>query len=321
VRAAIGDCLDPTKYQVYYKDPSGNVNWLSSLPAGFTKETMMQYLHTQGPKSTDILSDQIPNNTECFRFSVAQVKNTNYFIAVEEYVDNNARAAGNAWHFVALRFSNDLMNWSSREMIVENAQTWDASNLNYPILLSADGWSNTAVDLNNFYVLGTHSQSPFENGVTMVRVSYSPPTPPPPPPPTSPCGGACQPPCIEAVLAGGPVRTGPAPSIANCPPPAATSSAAVNSIGEGSSLEGTATMIYPNPTRGVFQIDYSVPVSTVTKVEVFDVAGKLLLSGQPVSKLAGRYTQSFDLSHYVNGVYLLVLTVGGEKKTFKVVRN
>ncbi|HEY4287252.1 MAG TPA: T9SS type A sorting domain-containing protein [Puia sp.] len=177
VRALTADCLDPTKYEVYYKDPLGNEQWLPSLPAGFTKETMMSYLHTQGPKSTDVLTDQIADNTYCFRFSAAKVNNTNYYIGLEEFVDNNDMGGGGARHHLALRFSIDLVNWSAREKIIETSNNWDASSFNYAIFLSADGWSNTAVDLNNFYVIGTHSQTPFRNPIFMMNFTYSPAIP------------------------------------------------------------------------------------------------------------------------------------------------
>jgi len=181
VRVPVSGCLDPTQYQVYYKDPSGNVQWLPSLPSGFTKENMLQYVKVQGPKSTDILSGDDADNTLVFRFTAAQVNNTNYFIGCEEYSDNNditfINGVAQGRHHVALRFSYDLMNWSPREMIIETADDWNASAFNYPILLSADGWTNTAIDLNNFYVIGTHSQSPFINPISMMNITHNVPAP------------------------------------------------------------------------------------------------------------------------------------------------
>jgi len=182
VRTTIANSTNPSAYEVYYKDPQGNVQWLPSLPTGFTKETMLNYVKVEGPKSTDILTDEIALNTESFRFTAAAVNNTNYFIGLEEYIDNN----DNGRHHLALRFSNDLINWSAREKVVETSTNWDASDMNYPIFLSADGWSNTAINLDDFYIMGTHSQSPFSNYVNLINVHVY--TPPPPPPPTCPHG-------------------------------------------------------------------------------------------------------------------------------------
>jgi len=174
IRVAVADCLDPSRYEVYYKDPHGRVQWLPSLPAGFTKENMLRYVRVAGPKATDILSDEIPGNTEAFRFSVAQVAGQHYFIGCEEYVDNNDRSHGKSRHHIALRFSYDLVNWSERKKIIETSDSWDASDFNYPILMDAEGGSNTTIDLNNFYVIGVRSQSPFSSGVRMMNISYSP---------------------------------------------------------------------------------------------------------------------------------------------------
>jgi hypothetical protein len=86
VRVPVTGCLDPKQYQVYYKDPLGNVQWLSSLPAGFTKENMMQFVKVQGPKSSNILGDEAYDNTMAYRFTAARVNNENYFIGMEEYL-------------------------------------------------------------------------------------------------------------------------------------------------------------------------------------------------------------------------------------------
>jgi hypothetical protein len=180
VRVHKNNCLNPSAYEVYYKDPSGSVHWLPSLPSGFTKETMQNYVKVQGPKSTNILPDLLSDNSNCLRFSVAQVNGQNYFIGCEEYLaDNEPGSDGAGNHHVALRFSYDLMNWSPRIKVIESAENYGASNLNYPIFLSANGWTNTAIDLNNFYVIGVHSTSDhgFPNWVTRVHIyeNVSPP--------------------------------------------------------------------------------------------------------------------------------------------------
>lgn len=169
IRTTIANCTNPSLYEVYYKDLNGAVQWLPSLPKGFTKETMLQFLKIPGPKSTGILADEISGNTQAFRFAVAKVKNTNYFIGCEEYIDNNDKER----HHIALRFSYNLMDWSERKIIVETSTNWDISKMNYPIFLSADGWTNTTVDLNDFYIIGTHSQSPFSRKVNRLHITLN----------------------------------------------------------------------------------------------------------------------------------------------------
>jgi hypothetical protein len=151
VRAPLGDALDPHAYQAYYRDPSGNEYWNPSLPAGFTKETMLDYLRVPGPMTTDLMGDEGHNLYGNLRFSVARVRDKDYFIGVESYIDY----ADGSKYKTALRFSTDLLHWTDRRMIIDVATDFTTSKMNYPIFLSADGWSNSVVDENGFYVLGT----------------------------------------------------------------------------------------------------------------------------------------------------------------------
>ena len=169
VRTTIANSTNPSLYEVYYKSLNGVVQWLPSLPIGFTKETMLQYLKTPGPKSTSILTDEISGNTQAFRFAVAKVKNKDYFIGCEEYIDNSDSER----HHIALRFSYNLIDWSPRKKIIETSKNWDASRMNYPIFLSADGWTNTEIDLNDFYLIGTNSQSPFSRNLNRLHITLN----------------------------------------------------------------------------------------------------------------------------------------------------
>ena len=130
---------------------------------------MLQYLKTPGPKSTGILTDEISGNTQAFRFAVAKVKNKDYFIGCEEYIDNSDSER----HHIALRFSYNLIDWSPRKKIIETSKNWDASRMNYPIFLSADGWTNTEVDLDDFYLIGTNSQSPFSRNLNRLHITLN----------------------------------------------------------------------------------------------------------------------------------------------------
>jgi len=150
VRAPVAAALDPKAYAVYYKDQSGRESWLPSLPNGFTKETMLDFVAVQGPKSSDIMNDSAGMSQE-IRFSVAKVRNKDYFIGVEEYID----VADSKKFKVALRFSKDLTTWTERALIVHESTNWNTTQMNYPIFLDKEGWSNTEIDIDDFYILGT----------------------------------------------------------------------------------------------------------------------------------------------------------------------
>ena len=153
VRAPLSEALNPSAYEAYYRDPSGNEYWNPSLPAGFTKEHLLDYLRVQGPMTTDLMGDEGNNQYGNLRFSVARVRGKDYFAGVESYIDY----ADGSKYKTALRFSADLVHWTDRRMIVDVAKDFTTSTMNYPIFLSADGWSNSVVDENDFYILGTGS--------------------------------------------------------------------------------------------------------------------------------------------------------------------
>jgi hypothetical protein len=150
IRAPLSAALDPKGYQAYYRDTAGNDTWAPSLPDGFGKDNMLNFVAVQGPKTTDMMDDSTGLYEE-IRFSVAKVQNSDYFIGVEQYID----LVDSSKFKVALRYSPDLMHWTARALIVYTAIDWTHSRMNYPIFLSKDGWSNTEVDISDFYILGT----------------------------------------------------------------------------------------------------------------------------------------------------------------------
>lgn len=167
VRAPLSDALDPHAWRAYYRDSLGDDHWEPSLPAGFTKETMLDYLRVQGPRTTDLMGDEAGNRFGSLRFSVARVRDRDYFIGVESYIDHTD---GNTYK-TALRFSTDLLHWTDRRLIIDAATDFTTSHMNYPIFLSADGWSNSLVDGDDFYVLGTGST--ISNTVYKIRIHLS----------------------------------------------------------------------------------------------------------------------------------------------------
>lgn len=166
--------LDAHNYRIYYKDPQGKEHWNPSLPAGFTKEQMLEYVAVKGPKSTTLVNDT-GVYYQVIRFSVARLKGKDAYVGVEQYIDVHDRTPDNrpTWK-VALRFSLDLITWTERQMIVYRAQRWEESQMNYPIFLNKEGTSNTEVDANEFYIVGSeHTPTDHINKIRVYDPSYS----------------------------------------------------------------------------------------------------------------------------------------------------
>jgi len=170
VRAPLDSALNPYAYKAYYRDKDGNEQWNPSLPPGFTKERLLDFLSVKGPVSTDLMGDEGNNMYINLRFAVARVRNTGYFIGVESYIDYQDGKK----YKTALRFSNDLLHWTDRVRVIDEAKGFESSQMNYPILLSSDGWSNSVVDENDFYVLGTAAA--FSNVVYKKHIFLRPQT-------------------------------------------------------------------------------------------------------------------------------------------------
>jgi hypothetical protein len=174
------------------------------------------------------------------------------------------------------------MNWSPRELVVETSDNWAASMFNYPIFLSADMWSNTAVDLNNFYILGTHSESPFINPVSIMNISRPAPQ------------------AMNTMVASAGTQA-PSVLVAGAP--------------------GAPAALYPNPTHGDIQLNYFLGASAKVQVNLLDMTGRAYILQAPVPKAPGSYQEHFDLSNFARGVYIVELIADSERKIFKVVHE
>ncbi len=140
IRALLKDLKNPQHYEAW-----SDGKWLPALPEGFRKELAADYFATKGPESTPVFTPD--RNT--VRFSVAKFNDAQQsFVGVEEFLTSDG-----AIH-AALRYSKDLKKWSERS-IFYTAGSWEHSELRYPIFLNKDGSSNTEIDKDEFYILGT----------------------------------------------------------------------------------------------------------------------------------------------------------------------
>jgi len=282
VRAQLENAVDPRAYKAYYLDPSGNDTWNPSLPDGFSAGRLIDFLKTPGPLASDIMGET-PMASQPLRFSVARVRNTNYFIGVESYIDvTDGRKYKNA-----LRFSSDLIHWTARQLVISTAKDFFSNRYNYPVFLSADGWSNNVVDLDNIYVLGT---SPgYRVGSTVYRLHVYPN--PLAAPNAAPCG------------------------VAGC------NGGTSGGLASGQGTQLTGTILYPNPTSNGCTIQIGHPAAGTVDVAVFDATGRQLKKVEWMDMPAGTVSQFVDLSDMRTGIYFIRLDSQGWTKSFKVVRQ
>ncbi len=71
--------------------------------------------------------------------------------------------------------------------------------------------------------------------------------------------------------------------------------------------EATAMQVYPNPSTGIVNVDFTATISNVIMLTVTDMAGRIVTS-QPVETAAGINRLQLDLSHVAKGVYTLNLS-------------
>jgi hypothetical protein len=131
-------------FNVYNRD---NFN-SPALPKNFSNSSIASFYAAKGAPSSCIIG--CAGNT--VRFSVATITGTNSYLGVLEYATDNGKTA------VALSASNDLVHWSS-PVDVRTFASWSESDMHYPILMDKDGWTNTEIDINDFYVVGVGNAS------------------------------------------------------------------------------------------------------------------------------------------------------------------
>lgn len=67
--------------------------------------------------------------------------------------------------------------------------------------------------------------------------------------------------------------------------------------------------LYPNPGKGVFNLNMDVSSSGTIAYSVFDLRGKEIVSGED-AVTTGKYSKSIDISHVSSGIYMLTLKKG-----------
>lgn len=74
---------------------------------------------------------------------------------------------------------------------------------------------------------------------------------------------------------------------------------------------GLSMDIYPNPSTGVFTIDYALEKQVAMELSVFDMFGKQVLEAESIRTKSG--TRALDLSSEAEGVYFIRILLDGEQ--------
>lgn len=83
----------------------------------------------------------------------------------------------------------------------------------------------------------------------------------------------------------------------------------------------TDVKVYPNPSQGISQIEYTLQSSGLVTIELHDKNGNLIDTIEQSKKAAGQYKRSIDFAKYTLGVYYVILKdANGQIVSQKVVR-
>ncbi|MFN3346167.1 MAG: T9SS type A sorting domain-containing protein, partial [Chloroherpetonaceae bacterium] len=75
---------------------------------------------------------------------------------------------------------------------------------------------------------------------------------------------------------------------------------------------------YPNPFNPTTTITYSLPITSVVRLEIFDVLGKKVATLVSAKQEAGTYTHTLNASTLSSGVYFYRLQAGAFSQTKKM---
>ncbi len=79
--------------------------------------------------------------------------------------------------------------------------------------------------------------------------------------------------------------------------------------------------VYPNPTNGQTNVNYTLANESAVSIKVVDVTGKVVYTSNQGSQVAGNHKVSFDASSFTNGVYYVTINTDGTQVTKKLIKN
>lgn len=77
--------------------------------------------------------------------------------------------------------------------------------------------------------------------------------------------------------------------------------------------------VYPSPCSRTAKVKYLLAKNTNINIKIFNILGQQMRSIDYGLEIPGIHEESFDFSKYSNGIYIMVLDLGGVKKFSKVI--
>jgi hypothetical protein len=88
-------------------------------------------------------------------------------------------------------------------------------------------------------------------------------------------------------------------------------------IPENTTVSTNGMIIYPNPTNGLFTLNYSSNISESNSINIYDLVGQVVLT-KTVAQTSGTNIVTFDISGFSQGIYMLELNIVNEKGERKI---
>lgn len=76
--------------------------------------------------------------------------------------------------------------------------------------------------------------------------------------------------------------------------------------------------VFPNPSKGNFQLSFSSKSKGDLKVEISDASGKVI-STESITDFTGKYERSYNFKSRGKGTYVIMISLAGESYTEKVI--
>jgi hypothetical protein len=89
-----------------------------------------------------------------------------------------------------------------------------------------------------------------------------------------------------------------------------------NAIDENSQVSGMK--IYPNPNKGIFNVELNLNFNSDVEIMIFDMIGKVAFNDKSTT-FSGNYKKEIDLSNLAKGIYTANITVNGEIMRSKII--